>query len=342
MYFSQGKVHEVLRMSLRVLLADESTTIKKAIQVALSEYGVEVKSVPSGLDVLAVTHTFRPELILIDTLLTKKNGYEVCTELKTDPKTAEIPVILMWSNFIQLDNAQATKAQADETLEKPFDTESLRALVEKLVPKTLSHPLRGRLSHPPLPDFVESETFVRQKKQVTGATSIPSEPSATTTFPSEEEEDQFSHKSLSGKSVSNKMGTSSLRVNKPESYNAMDENDEWSTGSPNQFIVETDDQGEFEEVTIVTSKEKLSQPSQLQNRIQEQVSSYLKDSPMTQNISQKMHLGSKPMSQFEEQLLKEEIKLMAERICWQIIPDLAEKIIREELQKLMQGIEKNT
>ena len=86
----------------------------------------------------------------------------------------------------------------------------------------------------------------------------------------------------------------------------------------------------------------MNQPAQLQNRIQEQVSSYLKDSPLAQNKSRQLNLSSKPMSQFEEQLLKEEIKLMAERICWQVIPDLAEKIIREEIQKLMQGIEKST
>lgn len=319
-------------MSLRVLLADESTTIKKAIQMALSEYGVEVKSVPSGLDVLAVTHTFRPELILVDTLLTKKNGYEVCTELKADPKTASIPVILMWSNFIQLDKTQAAKAMVNETLEKPFDTDTLRSLVEKLVPKTKSHPLRGKLSHPPLPDFIESETFVRQKNQALGNSTVNSAVNST----ADEDEDQFSHKSLSQKS-----STRTHTTFNSEAQNAMEEKDEWSTGSPNQFLVETEDQGDFEEVTVVTAKEKQSQPAQLQNRIQEQVNSYLKDSPMTQNKSHKLHADHKPLSQFEEQLLKEEIKLMAERICWQVIPELAEKIIREEIQKLMQGIEKS-
>jgi hypothetical protein len=51
--------------------------------------------------------------------------------------------------------------------------------------------------------------------------------------------------------------------------------------------------------------------------------------------------ASKPMNAFDEQLLKEEVKQMAERICWQIIPDITEKIVREEIQKLLQGVEKN-
>jgi two-component system cell cycle response regulator len=52
-----------LDMALRVLLADESSTIKKAIQMALSDLGVDVKSVPSGLDVLTVSRTFQPDIV---------------------------------------------------------------------------------------------------------------------------------------------------------------------------------------------------------------------------------------------------------------------------------------
>lgn len=350
MYFSQVGIK---RMALRILLADESSTIKKAIQMALSEYGPEVKSVPSGLDVLSVTHTFRPEIILIDTLLTKKNGYEVCTELKADPQTAKIPVVLMWSNFIQLDQAQAAKAKADDSLEKPFDTETLRALIEKLVPKTKSHPLKNRLSHPALPDFVESDTFVRQKSQYLTAHSA-SNPASNPTSnssgsikssqveenssSSEDDVDQFSHKPLTPQA------TASANSITKEAYTSKveDSADEWSAQSPSQFLIETEDQGDFEEVTVVSAKGKMQHPAQLQNHIHEQINTYLKDTTIAQNKSQQLNLGGKPLSNFEEQLLKEEIKLMAERICWQVIPDLAEKIIREEVQKLMQNVERDS
>ena len=63
-------------MALRVLLADESSTIKKAIQMALSEYSVEVKSVQSGLDVLSVAHTFKPDIILADYSLPTFDGMQ--------------------------------------------------------------------------------------------------------------------------------------------------------------------------------------------------------------------------------------------------------------------------
>ena len=63
---------------------------------------------------------------------------------------------------------------------------------------------------------------------------------------------------------------------------------------------------------------------------------------MTKTKANETYANTKSLSAFDEQLLKEEIKQMAERICWQIIPDITEKVVREELNKLLQGLEKNT
>ena len=68
-------------MALRVLLADESSTIKKVMQLALQDFGVEVKSVPIGLDVSQAAKSFRPDIIFADVLLAKKSGYDVSAEL---------------------------------------------------------------------------------------------------------------------------------------------------------------------------------------------------------------------------------------------------------------------
>ena len=78
-------------MALRVLLADESTTIKKVVQLTLQDFDVDVRSVSVGLDVLSVTKTFKPDLIFADVLLAKRSGYEVCHDLKSDPETQKIP-----------------------------------------------------------------------------------------------------------------------------------------------------------------------------------------------------------------------------------------------------------
>lgn len=324
-----GIVICTLVMALRVLLADESTTIKKAIQMALSEYGVDIKSVPSGLDVLSVAHTFQPDIVLADVLLTKKNGYQVCQELKTDPITRNIPVILMWSSFMQIDQAQADKVKSDAVLEKPFDTAGIKQLIERFVPKTNRFPLKGLLTHPPLPDFEDSGTFIRQRSEF----GIKNQPEEVTTANSmdDDEEDDFSLNSIVSKKPTNQKNT------EPSV-------DDWSTSSANQFVIETESFGEYEEVTVVNTKTDQPSSPDLQRRIQKEVSNYLEDSTAFRNKSKETTpsaFANKPASAFDEQILKEEIKQMAERICWQIIPEITERVVREELQKLLQGIDKN-
>ncbi len=135
-------------MSLRVLLADESDTIKKVFQLALQDMNVEVKTVQSGLDVVNVGQTFKPHIIFADVLLQKKNGYEMCLEVKQESALAGIPVVLMWSSFMELDQEQYKRSKADDQLEKPFDADHLRNLIKKHTPSAVSNPLSQFLKYP--------------------------------------------------------------------------------------------------------------------------------------------------------------------------------------------------
>lgn len=158
-------------MALRVLLADESVTIKKVIQLALQDFAVEVKAVPVGLDVLEVSKSFQPDLVFADILLQKRSGYDVCRDLKKDAQTAAIPVILMWSSFMELDQKQVDACGADGRLEKPFEVEMLRKLVLDLVPRTRSQRLATFLEYPatiaaPLKAEIDAEKVQRQAAAV--------------------------------------------------------------------------------------------------------------------------------------------------------------------------------
>lgn len=135
-------------MSLRVLLADESDTIKKVFQLALQDMNVEIKTVQSGLDVANVAQNFLPQIIFADVLLQKKNGYDTCLEIKQNKKLASIPIILMWSSFMELDQEQFAKSKAEDQLEKPFDADLLRNMVKKYVPKAGENPLSQFLKFP--------------------------------------------------------------------------------------------------------------------------------------------------------------------------------------------------
>lgn len=136
-------------MSLRVLLADESDTIKKVFQLSLQDYKPEIKSVQSGLDVVDVAQSFKPDIIFADVLLQKKNGYDVSLEIKQNSELYTIPVVLMWSSFMELDQAQYKKSLANDQLEKPFDADHLREMIKRLAPKTSqSNPISSFLQFP--------------------------------------------------------------------------------------------------------------------------------------------------------------------------------------------------
>jgi two-component system, cell cycle response regulator len=307
-------------MGLKVLLADESTSIKKAFQLALSDYGVEVKSVPSGLDVLSVSLDFMPDIIFADVLLTKKSGYEVCKEVKSHPLLASTPFILMWSHFMEFDTNLATQAGFTDKIEKPFDTETLRLKVNTYVGKTKKHPLHGMIQFPDMPNFVESETFVRQKNNYL-------EEKNKTAFVETKEPTQ--------KSIPEQSSTPTVDMTEDEFSPVQLKTDSF------EIQIETENFGDFEEVVLVKSE----QNGNLQNRIHQQIQSYLEHSPVAQNKSnlkqQQQNTISSKTSNFDEQIMREEIRLMAEKICWQIIPDITEKIVREEISKLLSNIDKS-
>lgn len=173
-------------MALRVLLADESSTIKKVFQLALQDFAVEVRSVNLGPDVLNIARSFKPDIMFADVLLQKKNGYEVCMEVKSDPALKNVPVVLMWSGFMELDEDKFQAAQANARLEKPFDVEALRKIVQDLVSKTRSQRLSSYLQFPKLPDFQDPRHEAAMDDEDTAVTDLPLDAAVGV-----EEEDEF-------------------------------------------------------------------------------------------------------------------------------------------------------
>jgi len=142
-------------MALRVLLADESSTIKKVFQLALQDFAVEVRPVNVGVDVITVSESFKPDIIFADVLLQKRNGYDVAADLKQNAGLQDIPIVLMWSGFMEFDEDKFQASNANAKLEKPFDVAALRKLVTELVPRTQGQRLSQFLTFPKMPDFAE-------------------------------------------------------------------------------------------------------------------------------------------------------------------------------------------
>ena len=119
---------------LKVLLADESSTINKVFDVALKNLGAEIKTVQHGIDVLEVAESFKPDIIFAEILLSKMNGYEVCSQIKQNSNLNKTPIVLMWSGFMDIDEDKFITCQADSKLEKPFSGDLLIKTIHKNLP----------------------------------------------------------------------------------------------------------------------------------------------------------------------------------------------------------------
>ena len=112
-------------MSFRLLLADDSITIQKVVELILAEEDCEIRSTHNGKEALALLPSFDPDIVLADTEMPAMNGYELCEQIKQEPSTSAIPVILLTGAFEPLDENRAQQVKADDYLIKPFEAQEL-------------------------------------------------------------------------------------------------------------------------------------------------------------------------------------------------------------------------
>ena len=105
---------------VKILVADDNSNIQKMVGLALKDQGIDVVAVGNGEAAVRKISDIIPDLVLADVFMPVRNGYEVCQYVKTDPKLAHIPVILLVGAFDPLDEQEAQRVGADGVLKKPF------------------------------------------------------------------------------------------------------------------------------------------------------------------------------------------------------------------------------
>jgi CheY-like chemotaxis protein len=120
-------------MSRTILLADDSLTIQKVVELTFADTDYEVVTLSSGDDLLQQLPDVRPDLVICDIIMPGKDGYEVCQEIKSDPASLHIPVILLSGTFEPFDRDRALAAGCSEIITKPFEARKLVDTVERLL-----------------------------------------------------------------------------------------------------------------------------------------------------------------------------------------------------------------
>jgi len=119
-------------MGTRILLADDSITIQKVVNLTLADEGIEVIAVSNGDVAERRLEEVKPDLVLADIFMPGKNGYELCEAIKQNPQFRNVPVVLLVGAFEPFDQAEARRVRADAHLTKPFESRTLVETVRKL------------------------------------------------------------------------------------------------------------------------------------------------------------------------------------------------------------------
>lgn len=120
-------------MGYRLLLADDSITIQKVVGIIFANSDYDLTVVDNGDAALAKAREMVPDIMLVDALMPGKSGYEVCEEVRRDPRLKEVPILLLTGAFEPFDEAKARQSGADDFISKPFESQQLIDKVSNLI-----------------------------------------------------------------------------------------------------------------------------------------------------------------------------------------------------------------
>jgi twitching motility two-component system response regulator PilH len=116
-----------------VLVVDDSPTQLRRTSSLLRDAGYTVTTACDGDEALHVANQHTLDAIVLDIILPKKNGYQVCRQLKTDPRHKEVKILLLSTKNHDSDKTWGEKQGADAYITKPFDDDQLLAAVRNML-----------------------------------------------------------------------------------------------------------------------------------------------------------------------------------------------------------------
>jgi len=122
----------------RVLVVDDSNTIRRSAEIFLKQGGHEVLLADDGFDALSKVNDYAPQLIFCDILMPKLDGYQTCAIIKRNPRFSATPVVMLSSKDGVFDRARGRMVGCQDYLTKPFTKDQLLTVVQQLAPSASS------------------------------------------------------------------------------------------------------------------------------------------------------------------------------------------------------------
>jgi len=126
-------VSDAAPRAVKVLVIDDSNTIRRSAEIFLRDAGFEVILAEDGFDALAKISDHQPKVIFVDIMMPRLDGYQTCALIKQNPRLKSTPVIMLSSKDGVFDRARGRLAGSDRYLTKPFTKEALIDTVNEYV-----------------------------------------------------------------------------------------------------------------------------------------------------------------------------------------------------------------
>jgi twitching motility two-component system response regulator PilG len=111
--------------AIKVLVIDDSNTIRRSAELFLRQAGYDVILAEDGFDALAKISDYRPQVIFVDIMMPRLDGYQTCALIKKNARFCNTPVVMLSSKDGVFDRARGRLAGSDQYLTKPFTKEGL-------------------------------------------------------------------------------------------------------------------------------------------------------------------------------------------------------------------------
>lgn len=155
-------------MAHKLLLADDSVTIQRVIELTFADEDVDVTTVGDGQMAIDRLDTDPPDIILADVDMPKRDGYEIAAYVKSRPTLAHIPVVLLTGAFEPVDSVRAAAAGSTDVLAKPFEPQMVINRVKELLSRKRSGDVER--AEPPQPFAAEAGSL--ETRTVSGGSAV--------------------------------------------------------------------------------------------------------------------------------------------------------------------------
>ena len=117
--------------SLKVMIIDDSKTIRKSAETLLNKEGCNVLTAEDGFEALALIAEHKPDIIFVDIMMPRLDGYQTCTLIKNNRQFRDTPVIMLTSKDSIFDKARGRIVGSEEYLTKPFTRDDLLQAINR-------------------------------------------------------------------------------------------------------------------------------------------------------------------------------------------------------------------